>query len=73
MLTFISRRLGEVSGNITPFGGFNIILFGDFFSTPSSARAVCFSQSIIMGSVYTNIFERERETVLRSAVCSPLE
>ena len=31
MLTFISRRLSEIYGNVAPFGGFKIILFRDFF------------------------------------------
>lgn len=31
MLTFISRRLSEISDNNLPFGGYNVITVGDFF------------------------------------------
>lgn len=31
MLTFISRRLSEISENNLPFGGYNVITVGDFF------------------------------------------
>lgn len=31
ILTFISRRLSEISDNNLPFGGYNVITVGDFF------------------------------------------
>lgn len=31
MLTFISRRLSEISENNLPFGGYNVITVGDYF------------------------------------------
>ncbi|XP_062599934.1 uncharacterized protein LOC134261520 [Saccostrea cucullata] len=31
MLTFISRRLSEISDNSLPFGGYNVITVGDYF------------------------------------------
>lgn len=31
VFTYISKRLTDISGNEHPFGGFNVLLFGDFF------------------------------------------
>ena len=47
MLTFISRRLGEIAGNFQPFGNFNVILFGDFFQIKPVCGSYAFQNKIL--------------------------
>ncbi|WAQ95122.1 PIF1-like protein [Mya arenaria] len=47
MFTFISRRLCEITGNSSPFGGLNIILFGDFFQIKPVCGSFVFHNKVL--------------------------
>lgn len=58
MLTFISRRLSEISGNTCPFGHFNIITVGDFFQLRPVKGTYAFNNQLLW-DLFTPIFLRE--------------
>ncbi|XP_053398286.1 ATP-dependent DNA helicase PIF1-like [Mercenaria mercenaria] len=58
MLTVISRRLTEISGNNLPSGGFNIILFGDFFQIRPVSGLYAFCNRVLW-ELFKPLFLRE--------------
>ena len=58
MLTIISRRLSEIAGNDQPFGGYNMILFGDFFQIKPVLGKFAF-QNRVLWELFYPLFLRE--------------
>lgn len=58
MFRYISRRLSEISGKQLPFGGNNIILFGDFFQIRPVCGQYAF-QNRLLWELFKPIFLRQ--------------
>ena len=72
MLTFISRRLSEIYGNVAPFEGFQYYptVFGDFFQLRPVYALYAFKNRLLW-DIFRPIMLRENvsKIVFRSTVC----
>ena len=55
MLTFISRRLNEITDNDAPFGGLSLIAVGDLFQLRPVKGSFIFKNEILVRFIHTNL------------------